>query len=178
MLALLTAEPMTGYDVAQHFDEAVAQLWAAPHSQIFPELRKMEDEGLVRGEDLPRGEKATKRVYTLTAEGREALARWLVELEPSPPETQRAPAQDGLLRDDVLRLRPPPAPRPPQLLLAAVGPVAQLRDMISARTHPLLRLRLSTRPESEHEAIVAFKRLAFEGMIARPRPRSPGPNGD
>jgi DNA-binding PadR family transcriptional regulator len=167
MLALLTAEPMTGYDIAQHFDEAVAQLWAAPHSQIYPELRKMEDDGLVRGEEVPRGEKATKRVYTLTAEGREEFARWLMELEPYPAERnvhRLKSAYFEMTSFDAARHQ----------LLAHLNYYSrrldqwrELRNMISARTHPLLRLRLSTRPETEHEAIVAFKGLAFEGMIAR-----------
>jgi DNA-binding PadR family transcriptional regulator len=167
MLALLTAEPMTGYDIAQHFDEAVAQLWAAPHSQIYPELRKMEDEGLVWAEEVPRGERATKRVYTLTPEGREELARWLVELEPYPPERNV-----HRLKSAYFEMTSFEAAR--HQLLAHLNYYSrrldqwrEMRDMICAGTHPLLRLRLSKRPESEHEAIVAFKRFAFEGMIAR-----------
>jgi DNA-binding PadR family transcriptional regulator len=167
MLALLTAEPMTGYDIAQHFDEAVAQLWAAPHSQIYPELRKMEDEGLVRAEEVPRGERATKRVYTLTPEGRQELARWLVELEPYPPERNI-----HRLKAAYFEMTSFEAAR--QQLLAHLNYYSrrldqwrEMRDRIDSRTHPLLRLRLSKRPEKEHEAIVAFKRFAFEGMIAR-----------
>ena len=167
MLALLTAEPMTGYEIAQHFDEAVAQLWAAPHSQIYPELRKMEDDGLVVGEEVPRGERATKRVYTLTTPGREELARWLVELEPYPPERNVHRLKSAYFEmtsfDDARRqLRSHLA-----YYSRRLDQWREIRDMICARTHPLLRLRLNKRPEDEHDAIVAFKRLAFDGMIAR-----------
>lgn len=167
MLALLTAEPMTGYEIAQHFDEAVAQLWAAPHSQIYPELRKMEDEGLVKGDEVPRGERATKRIYTLTSSGRDELAGWLARSEPYPPERNVHRLKSAYFEmtsfDDAR-----------QQLRAhltfysrRLDQWREIRDMIVDRSHPLLRLRLAKRPEAEHDAIAAFKRLAFEGMIAR-----------
>jgi DNA-binding PadR family transcriptional regulator len=33
---------MTGYDLLQFFDASVAFIWHAPHSNIYPELRRME----------------------------------------------------------------------------------------------------------------------------------------
>jgi len=42
LLAVLSAEPMTGYDLLQFFDASVAFIWHAPHSNIYPELRRME----------------------------------------------------------------------------------------------------------------------------------------
>ena len=50
LLALLSAHPMTGYDVAKRFDGSVGFMWQAPHSQIYPELRRMEDAGLVKAD--------------------------------------------------------------------------------------------------------------------------------
>ena len=41
LLALLDATPMTGYTLAKHFDQSAAFVWHAPHSQIYPELRRM-----------------------------------------------------------------------------------------------------------------------------------------
>ena len=51
LLALLTSEPMTGYDISRRFQSSVGHVWHAHDSQIYPELRKMEAEGLVE-EDL------------------------------------------------------------------------------------------------------------------------------
>ena len=42
LLALLTVEPMTGYDLSKRFESSVAYVWHAPDSQIYPELRRME----------------------------------------------------------------------------------------------------------------------------------------
>lgn len=45
LLALLDAEPMTGYTLARYFDQSAAYVWHASHSQIYPELRRLESEG-------------------------------------------------------------------------------------------------------------------------------------
>lgn len=167
MLALLTAEPMTGYEIAQHFDEAVAQLWAAPHSQIYPELRKMEEEGLVKGDEVPRGERATKRLYTLTPAGRDELARWLAAPEQYPAERnvhrlKSAYFEMASFDDARHQLRAHLT-----YYTRRLDQWREIRDMIVDASHPLLRLRLAKRPPEEHNAITAFKRFAFEGMIAR-----------
>lgn len=44
-LALLSAQPMTGYQLVQYFDDTVGLMWAASDSQIYPELRRMEADG-------------------------------------------------------------------------------------------------------------------------------------
>ena len=42
LLALLTVEPMTGYDLSKRFESSVAYVLHAPDLQIYPELRRME----------------------------------------------------------------------------------------------------------------------------------------
>ncbi|GLZ76028.1 hypothetical protein Afil01_08350 [Actinorhabdospora filicis] len=80
LLGLLQeSECASGYDLTKHFELSAANMWSAKHSQIYPELRKMEADGAVTAEESgARG----KRVYRLTPEGREELRRWLVETEP------------------------------------------------------------------------------------------------
>ncbi|EDV5156957.1 PadR family transcriptional regulator, partial [Salmonella enterica subsp. enterica] len=53
LLALLTARPMTGYDLAKSFHVSVGHVWHAPDSQIYPELKRMLADGLVEGESVP-----------------------------------------------------------------------------------------------------------------------------
>ena len=43
LMALLAATPMTGYTLAKQFDQSAAFVWHAPHSQIYPELRRLKD---------------------------------------------------------------------------------------------------------------------------------------
>ena len=61
LMALLAATPMTGYTLAKQFDQSAAFVWHAPHSQIYPELRHLEEAGLIAGHEESRGVRGTKR---------------------------------------------------------------------------------------------------------------------
>lgn len=80
VLGLLSWQPMTGYELAGKFDISLGNAWHASHSQIYPELGKLEDAGMV--EVVARGARNSK-TYGVTDEGRAELRRWLVEVEPS-----------------------------------------------------------------------------------------------
>lgn len=77
LLFVLASEPLTGYDAAKRFGATVGHMWHAADSQIYPELRRMETEGLVEGTDVPWGVKgATKRRYSITDAGLGFLETW------------------------------------------------------------------------------------------------------
>jgi PadR family transcriptional regulator AphA len=84
ILGLLARNPSTGYELTQTFDRSLRTSWHASHSQIYPELSKLEHAGLV--EVVGRGARRSK-TYGLTGPGREELRRWLVEAQPD--RTQR-----------------------------------------------------------------------------------------
>jgi PadR family transcriptional regulator AphA len=77
VLGLLAHRPLSGYDIKATVDRSTRFLWAASYGQIYPELRRLEAEGLVRGEDAPNGARM-RRVYELTDAGRKALEEWLL----------------------------------------------------------------------------------------------------
>jgi PadR family transcriptional regulator, regulatory protein AphA len=87
VLGLLTWQPMTGYELASKFDNTLANAWHASHSQIYPELGKLEDEGMI--EVVARGAR-NSRTYGVTGDGREELRRWLVDVEPSRQQRNEA----------------------------------------------------------------------------------------
>jgi DNA-binding PadR family transcriptional regulator len=66
----------TGYDIKQLVDKSTRHFWAASYGQIYPELRRLEQEGLIRGRPEPTGDRARK-VYELTEAGVDALRDWL-----------------------------------------------------------------------------------------------------
>jgi PadR family transcriptional regulator, regulatory protein AphA len=74
MLAALGKD--TGYDIKQLVDKSTRHFWAASYGQIYPELRRLESQGLIRGRPEPTGGRA-RTVYELTAEGADALRDWL-----------------------------------------------------------------------------------------------------
>lgn len=166
-LAILTAEPMTGYDLVKYFDGTVNYVWNAPASQIYPELRRMERDGLVDVEVVPRGERAEKRVYVINDNGVTELKAWLNEIASYQPERDQ-----HRLRAAHFELSSYAAARR-QLeehlnhYTKAVTGWRQIIADVDALRVPLLRQRLKQRPESEHEPIVAFKRFAFRGELAK-----------
>lgn len=85
ILGLLARAPATGYDLARRMERPVGWFWTAGHSQIYPELARLEAEGLVGHDEVDgAGPRQTKR-YAITRDGLAALAAWVAsDLEPQP----------------------------------------------------------------------------------------------
>jgi PadR family transcriptional regulator AphA len=66
----------TGYDIKQLVDKSTRFFWAASYGQIYPELKRLEEQGLVRGRPEPSGGRA-RVVYELTGTGEDGLGGWL-----------------------------------------------------------------------------------------------------
>jgi DNA-binding PadR family transcriptional regulator len=83
ILGFLAIEPTSGYTLKQRFDGSVRSFWSATQSQIYRELHALQADGLVSVEAVPGDGKPDRKVYSLTAAGRAALAAWLEQpLEP------------------------------------------------------------------------------------------------
>ena len=80
LLGLLADRPYNGWQLLKNFEGSLAYAWPALHSQIYPELARLREAGLIEqtGEG-PRGAKE----YSLTAAGRAEIERWLLETTPS-----------------------------------------------------------------------------------------------
>lgn len=76
ILGMLALGRRTGYDIKQLVDKSTRHFWAASYGQIYPELRRLEERGLVSGRSEPSGGRA-RTVFDLTDAGREALKAWL-----------------------------------------------------------------------------------------------------
>lgn len=82
LLGLLVAEgPATGYTLAKSFSGSLDHVWKASHSQIYPELAKMADSGLIEASDEIQSRGA--KYYSVTESGRTELQSWLTEVEPT-----------------------------------------------------------------------------------------------
>ena len=90
LLGLLREGPASGYDLMQIFKYSLANTWPATQSQVYTELGKLADAGLLSvAEQGARGRKE----YRLTESGLAELRRWLLETEPV-----RAPRSEAVLR--------------------------------------------------------------------------------
>jgi DNA-binding PadR family transcriptional regulator len=73
---MLSLGNRTGYDIKQVVDKSTRHFWAASYSQIYPELRRLEDQGFVRGQPEPSGGRV-RTAYELTEAGEAALRDWM-----------------------------------------------------------------------------------------------------
>jgi len=80
LLGLVDLQPCTGYELTQFFDSSLSNAWHASHSQIYPELGRLEAAGMV--EVVGEGARGS-RTWAVTADGREELRRWMLESEPN-----------------------------------------------------------------------------------------------
>lgn len=169
LLAILRVGPLSGYDLAKQFSQSVGHVWHAPDSQIYPELRKMESEGLVEGEEQARGARGTRRLYHVTDAGNQAFLDWMAA--PMDYQRVRDPAH---VRAAYLETTTPDAAR--AFLEAHIAQweselaqwVGEL-ERIDARVNPMLMRRLAITPEADQDRTVAYKRFAYEGLVDRAR---------
>jgi PadR family transcriptional regulator, regulatory protein AphA len=93
ILGMITLDRRTGYDIKQFVDKTTRHFWAASYGQIYPELKRLEDRGLIRGNPDPSGGRA-RTVYELTDAGHAALLRWLESDEAAMSELR----DEGMLK--------------------------------------------------------------------------------
>lgn len=91
LLTLLARRPSSGYDLGRRLKDPISFFWNARYNQIYPELTRLEAQGLIVHELVEQADRPDKKVYTLTEAGRDALRQWATE----PPE--EAPARNELL---------------------------------------------------------------------------------
>jgi len=79
LLGLLTfGDELTGYELKQRADNTLRFYWVSPAmSQVYKELGRLADHGLVSPSDDERG-----TTYSITSAGRSALEAWMRETEP------------------------------------------------------------------------------------------------
>jgi DNA-binding PadR family transcriptional regulator len=99
LLGALADMPRTGYALLKHFEQSLAYAWPASHSQIYPELARLRDEGLI--EQTGAGARNSK-TYAVTEAGLAEIRRWLRETEPD-----RRVRSDASLRTFFLWLLEP-----------------------------------------------------------------------
>lgn len=167
LLALLNINPQTGYDLVQRFNGSLEYVWRASQSQIYPELRRMEKEGLVEAMEVDRGTRAVKREYGLTEAGVRALEEWADTVVP--PQFERSAAH---LHAMYLEYTSFEVAR--QQFRAHLNHYRQLKagwDLhvkdVGSHTTELMKVRLGKEPEHAHAAITAYKVHMYEGLIAR-----------
>ena len=76
ILGMLGWRAMSGYEIKSLVDRSTRFFWAASYGQIYPELRRLTEAGLIEGKASPQGGRK-RNVYRLTPAGRRELRAWL-----------------------------------------------------------------------------------------------------
>jgi DNA-binding PadR family transcriptional regulator len=92
ILGFIRGEPRSGYEIKALVDNSTRFFWAASYGQIYPELKRLAEAGLIAGKNLPTGGRK-RTVYEITADGEEELRAWLRQ----PPHTFEM-RDEGLLK--------------------------------------------------------------------------------
>ena len=92
ILGMVRKEPRSGYEIKALVDNSTRFFWAASYGQIYPELKRLAEAGLIVGSDSPTGGRR-RSVYEITADGEEELRSWLRQ----PPQTFEM-RDEGLLK--------------------------------------------------------------------------------
>src|SRR5699024_8746940 len=106
-------------------------------------------------------------VYSLTEAGRDELTRWASTPRPSAARRDRFALQalyfDSIASEDAAKV-----------LIAFIEEQQRLvdewtrhRDLLSDKNTPLLKERLKTRPQCQHDRIAALKAHVFDGQISQ-----------
>jgi len=91
ILVCLTERPMSGYDLAKNFDASIGFFWRASHQQIYRELGKLRERGLVESQEISQSGKPNRIVHTITDAGRKSLRAWSMK-----------PARQPSIKDELL----------------------------------------------------------------------------
>jgi PadR family transcriptional regulator AphA len=130
ILGMLSWRPMSGYDMKSLADNSTRFFWAISYGQIYPELRRLRDAGLVEAAEAEGGRRRT--AYRLTAQGRRTLRTWLA----APPETFET-RDEGLLKLFFAAADPG----------AAVGALRGKRDFHARKLENLRAIEAAGKPE-------------------------------
>ncbi|OBI89204.1 PadR family transcriptional regulator [Mycobacterium asiaticum] len=91
VLAALLEGESSGYDLAKEFDASVANFWMATPQQLYRELDRLAEQGLIQARVVHQERRPNKRMYSLTDAGRDAIRQF----------TARAP-RPSAIRDELM----------------------------------------------------------------------------
>ncbi|OBK16937.1 PadR family transcriptional regulator [Mycobacterium asiaticum] len=112
VLAALLEGEYSGYDLAKEFDASVANFWMATPQQLYRELDRLSEQGLIQARVVHQERRPNKRMYSLTAAGRDAIQQFTAQ-----------PPRPSAIRDELMV----------KVAAADAGDAHAVRDYITER---------------------------------------------
>jgi DNA-binding PadR family transcriptional regulator len=108
VLAALLEGEASGYELSKAFDVSFANFWPATPQQLYRELERLAQDGLVKARFVQQERRPNKRMFTLTEAGREDLRAFAAE----------QPRRPIAVRDELLiKLQAMEDPETPRALI-------------------------------------------------------------
>jgi DNA-binding PadR family transcriptional regulator len=148
VLALLAKEPSHGYELRARIEHALGPLASGFNAgHMYVTLGRLEQAGLVTSTREPaQADRAERKVYDLTAAGRERIAEWL---------------------DDVGWPRPDLTDFHLKLVVAAAGHLADPMTILHAQRRELVRRLRDVQRAAMAEPTGSQSSLLLEGVVLR-----------
>ncbi|GIO20532.1 hypothetical protein J18TS1_36320 [Oceanobacillus oncorhynchi subsp. incaldanensis] len=77
ILGILTTNCRSGYEIKQFIDNSLNHFWKISYGQIYPTLKRLEEEGLATVQTSAQEGKPERKEYFLTEKGKDVLKNWL-----------------------------------------------------------------------------------------------------
>jgi len=77
ILTLLETEEGSGYDLLKRFKQRLGFFWNASHQQIYLQLKKMSEDGLIKFDLETQQGRPDRKVYHVTPAGKQVLMDWM-----------------------------------------------------------------------------------------------------
>ena len=139
ILGMLAHRELAGYDIKKLFEEELGDFWYSNHSQIYPELRRLEDEGFIASHTELVGKKLEKKFYRITKSGQQLLSlpprgKTPIPASPLAAALRRRSSQTGALRPPLH----PPTGHPKGKATAGMAPPGICgTEAVTLQTFPL-----------------------------------------
>jgi len=85
LLGLIKAQPAHGYELLDRFKSKadLGRIWTMSTSQLYAVLKRLEEEGLIDGQQIVVKDAPSRTEYSITNQGEVTLRSWLNETYPS-----------------------------------------------------------------------------------------------
>ncbi|UQX03093.1 PadR family transcriptional regulator [Streptomyces sp. RerS4] len=86
ILTALLEKPSSGLELTRRFDKSIGYFWSATHQQIYRELGRLEEAGLIRALPSEAPVRGQRKQYEVLPAGSAELARWVDESQDPKPQ--------------------------------------------------------------------------------------------
>ncbi|MFD6419953.1 PadR family transcriptional regulator [Streptomyces sp. NPDC060194] len=81
ILTALLEKPSSGLELTRRFDRSIGYFWSATHQQIYRDLGRLEESGLIRALPAAQATRGRKKEYEVLPQGRDELVAWVARRE-------------------------------------------------------------------------------------------------